>query len=504
MLPLNLTLAGGVSLLDALKIVLCLIITYVILLPLYRLYIHPLSRYSGPKLLAATNLVHIYHVLSGSWVHKVLALHEEYGPVVRVAPDEISYITEEAWNDIYKTPRSQEQLKKIFPATPANFPVGLFNNQSDEEHQSIRKKLSPGLSDHGVQAKEAVLKKHVGFMMKRLKDQISTTSGEAVLDVVDWYQSVTTDVVGDFLTQEDFGALANGKAHSMMPSNWEELKMVAVGTAFTRNFWLRNLVIKMNPPPLLSPHDRIAKERFDRYLSEKRGDENDLVGLLTKDMDTEKGLSKERAFRVASDFVLAGTDTVAITLAGATYLLLRKPVKLQKLQNEVRSSFSTANDITSTGLNALKYTNAVIKETLRLWPPGPETTRRVVNEGGKMISGQYVPAGTLVGVYHWAAGHYSAAWKDASSFVPERWLPDNAEYRDDKRGVTQPYSAGARNCVGQSLAQAELRLILAMIVWEFDMQLEDPEDSEWMNTKVFGLVAEKGPLMVKLKEVTKV
>lgn len=503
MLPLTLTLAGGVSLLDALKIILCLIITYVIVLPLYRLYIHPLSCYSGPKLLAITNLIHIYHVLRGSWVHKVLALHEKYGPVVRVAPNEISYITEEAWNDIYKTPRSQEQLKKFLPATPKRFENGLFDNKSDEEHQFIRKKLSPALSDHGIQAKEAVLRKHVDFMMKRLKDQIST-SGKAALDVVDWFQSVTTDVIGDFLTQEDFGTLANGKAHSMMPSNYAELKGLAVGTAFTRNFWLRNLVVKMNPPPRLTLHDHIAKERFDRYLSEKRSNGNDLVGLLSKDMDTEKGLSKERAFRVASDFILAGTDTVAITLAGATYLLLRNPVKLQKLQDEVRSSFSTANDITGAGINALKYTNAVIKETLRLWPPGPETTRRVANEGGKVIGGQYVPAGTLVGVYHWAAGRYSGAWKDASSFVPERWLPDNAEYRDDKHGVTQPYSAGARNCVGQSLAQAELRLILAMIMWEFDMQLEDPEDAEWMNTRVFGLVAEKRPLMVKLKEVTRV
>ncbi len=500
MLALPHTLAGAVSLLDAFKIILSLSITYLILLPFYRLYIHPLSSYPGPKLLATTNLVHIRHVLRGSWVHKVLALHEQYGPVVRVAPNEISYVTEEAWNDIYKTARGQEQLKKFLPTTPKRWENGLFDNKSDEEHQFIRKRLSPALSDRGVHSREAVLRRHVDFMMKRLKEQIST-SGEAALDVLDWFQSVTTDVIGDFLTQEDFGTLANGRAHFMMPSNYVVLKGLAIGTAFTRNFWLRNFVVKMKPPPLMRLHDRVAKERFDRHLSGKHSNKNDIVGLLTKDMDTEKGLSKQRAFRVTSDFLLAGTDTVAVTLAGATYLLLRNPEKLRKLQDEIRSGFSTANDVTLAGINALKYSNAVIRETLRLWPPGPETTRRVVNTGGKIISGHYVPAQTLVGVYHWAAGRYSAAWKDAHSFIPERWLLDNEEYRDDKHGVTQPYSAGARNCVGQSLAQAELRLILAMMVWEFDMQLEDPEDAGWMETRIFGLVAEKRALMVKLRRV---
>ena len=503
MLPLPSFFAGGVSVLDALKSLLALTITYPLLLAFYRLYFHPLSKYPGPKLLATTNLIHIYHVLHGNWVHKVLALHEQYGPIVRVAPNEISYITEDAWNDIYKTPRGQEQLKKFMPSTPKRFENALFDNKSDEEHQFIRKRVSPALSERGVQTREPVLKKHVAFMVKRLNEQASK-SCEPVVDVVDWFQSVTTDVIGDFLTQEDLGTLANGKAHYMMASNWAELKGLAVGTAFTRNFWLRNLVVKMNPPPLLTLHDRIAKERFDRYLSEKRSNDDDLVGLLTKDLDTEKGLSRQRAFRVTSDFILAGTDTVAITLAGATYLLLRHPQKLQILQDEIRSSFSSANDITIAGTNALKYTNAVIKETLRLWPPGPETTRRVVNAGGKMISGEYVPAKTLVGVYHWAAGHYSGAWKDADAFVPERWLPDSEEFKDDKHGVMQPYSAGARNCVGQSLAQAQLRLILATMVWEFDMQLEDPGDAEWMKTRIFGLVAEKRPLMVRLRGVTRV
>jgi len=51
-------------------------------------------------------------------------------------------------------------------------------------------------------------------------------------------------------------------------------------------------------------------------------------------------------------------------------------------------------------------------------------------------------------VYHWAAGHNTSSWKDANSFIPERWL-DNQDYKDDKRGVVQPFNTGPRNCIAQ-------------------------------------------------------
>jgi hypothetical protein len=70
------------------------------------------------------------------------------------------------------------------------------------------------------------------------------------------------------------------------------------------------------------------------------------------------------------------------------------------LQSEIRSDFAAAEDITLAGVNNLKYQSAVIHEAMRLWPAAPETQRRIVNKGGKVIAGKYVAAGTHVGVYH--------------------------------------------------------------------------------------------------------
>ena len=140
------------------------------------------------------------------------------------------------------------------------------------------------------------------------------------------------------------------------------------------------------------------------------------------------------------------------------------------LIREIRSNFGSEDEITMIGTNSLKYQTAVINESMRWAPAGPETTRRITNKGGNVICGEFVPGGvsplflaliahfvqpaergceqTLVGTYAWAAGHYNGAWKDTNSFVPERWLGDK-RYEGDARGVSNVWNAGPRNCLGQ-------------------------------------------------------
>ena len=80
------------------------------------------------------------------------------------------------------------------------------------------------------------------------------------------------------------------------------------------------------------------------------------------------------------------------------YYLLKNPSKLRNLTTEIRSTFKSEADITLLGVNSLKYQNAVISESMRLCPPGPETMRRVVNPGGNIICGDLIPAGVCATV----------------------------------------------------------------------------------------------------------
>jgi cytochrome P450 len=118
-----------------------------------------------------------------------------------------------------------------------------------------------------------------------------------------------------------------------------------------------------------------------------------------------------------------------------------------------------------------------------------------------MIAGRFVPCNTIVGVSQWSSYHSSSNFSEPHKFIPERWLGD-PKYKDDKRKVVQPFSVGPRNCIGQNLAYAEMGVILARILWNFDIGLCE-ESQGWMeNLKIYTLW-KKQPLMVKLTPVVR-
>jgi cytochrome P450 len=83
-----------------------------------------------------------------------------------------------------------------------------------------------------------------------------------------------------------------------------------------------------------------------------------------------------------------------------------------------------------------------------MYPPAPLGLNRIVPVGGAIISGHHVPGGVVVGVTPVTAYHSPANFAEAS--IPERWTESNSpQFKNDKRAVRQPFSAGARNCVGQ-------------------------------------------------------
>ena len=87
-----------------------------------------------------------------------------------------------------------------------------------------------------------------------------------------------------------------------------------------------------------------------------------------------------------------GTETISTLLSGLTYNLCRNPQTLQKLTEEIRT-IGCSDDLTITNLSGMKYLNACIQESLRLYPPIPEGLPRIVPKGGAQICGELVPGG---------------------------------------------------------------------------------------------------------------
>ena len=143
----------------------------------------------------------------------------------------------------------------------------------------------------------------------------------------------------------------------------------------------------------------------------------------------------------------AGSETSATFLSGALYNLLTHPPTLDLLLAELRSAFSSRSSVTMAAVHDLPYLNAVLEESLRVYPPVAFAQARIVPRQGAIICGEAIPGGTSVGVPSLAASLSEANWMEPHAFKPERWLGD--EWVGDDRKATQPFLVGPRSCLGK-------------------------------------------------------
>ncbi|KAK9781105.1 putative Fatty acid synthase beta subunit hexB [Seiridium cardinale] len=460
---------------------------------IYRLYLHPLSRYPGPRWWAVSRAPWLRSTVKGTILFDLQSLHEQYGPVVRVAPDEISYVTAEAIKTIY-------QSNPEFSKDPMHLPP--FHNGTPgilaadhEHHRRYRRLLSGAFSDKGIRVQQPMIQRHVDLLVQRLKESSATGSQ----DMCEWLNWCTFDIIGDLAFGESFGCLQNRKTHDWIASIHGNVKAIPVINAIRRyNLdWILPLIA---PKRLLAMRQRNAKftaEKVDQRIQhgESRGD------LWDSLMDSDKcAMSRAEMISNASAIVLAGSETSATLLSGCIWFLLKNPDVLARLASHVRESFTSESEIDLISVGKLGYMLAVIDEALRLYPPVPMQSNRVVARGGATIAGQWVPEGTSVAVQQYAACRTGANFHRADEFLPQRWLGD-PEFAGDRREVSQPFSVGPRNCIGRQLAYAEMRLILAKILWNFELRLDERKVAsgrDWATEQGVWILWAKKPLWVHL------
>lgn len=127
-----------------------------------------------------------------------------------------------------------------------------------------------------------------------------------------------------------------------------------------------------------------------------------------------------------------------------------------------------------------------IKEGLRIYPPMPIGSPRIVLPGGQVILGKWIPAEIRISVHHWSTYRSERNLRDADKFVPERCLHTDFRYAGDVLDAHQPSGFGLRNCLGQNMAVHEMRLCLAMLVFWYDLELS-PESEGWSEQHSYAL-----------------
>jgi cytochrome P450 len=250
-------------------------------------------------------------------------------------------------------------------------------------------------------------------------------------------------------------------------------------------------------------HD--AKKDFFYYL------------LNAKDPETGQGLAMQELWGEANVLMIAGSDTTSTSLAATVFYLIRNPLTLRKLQEEVRASFDDVEDIVSgLRLNNLTYLKACIDEAMRLAPAVPGSIPREVMEGGAEVDGVFLPGGTNCGTPAFSIHRHPDYYREPLAYIPERWI-EGATCQTPKgswvstasqvqlaRRAFCPFSIGPRGCIGKSMALMELRITIARIMFLFDIENADSlgEDPDGLYALVDHFVSSKnGPNVYVRKRI---
>lgn len=212
-----------------------------------------------------------------------------------------------------------------------------------------------------------------------------------------------------------------------------------------------------------------------RNRSSHNGGSPSNLGFITQDLLDE-----------AITLLFAGQDTSAATLSWTLHLLSLYPESQQKLYDEISALSQNENDEEKKGdiitnnyidrktISSLRYLDAVIKESMRLYPVAPFVVRCLPHDVPIPESNIVLSKGSFACVWIYGLHRNAKLWSNPHDFIPERWLDDTLKRQDigQSMGAYMPFAAGPRGCLGQSIGNVVLRVILARIITEF--KISDP------------------------------
>ncbi|KAF4336116.1 isotrichodermin C-15 hydroxylase (cytochrome P-450 monooxygenase CYP65A1) [Fusarium beomiforme] len=469
--------------------------SWIIGLVIYRLHFHPLAKFPGPKLAACSEFWYLRTWASGCYVHHMRDLHRKYGDVVRTASNELSFRSPTALKDIYNHVSKDRPifLKSdiFYTADPSVTRPDIIFTRDPIDHRLQRRSLSHAFSAKALRDNEESVQYHVNLLLERLGQNAGPgTEGANMTEVFNW---LTFDIIGDLTFGESFDSL-----NQWRPSEWVNW-LLAFITSLTLLPFINRFKIPMSL--LMSLMPKGLKERVDSHnrettekvkgrieMGNSRDREDFFAYILRKESDN---LDLVHLREQAKVLMLAGSETTASLLAAATFFLLKNPDKLVALQNEVRSAFSSRDDITGDAVARLPYLNGVIEEGLRVFPPVPVGAPRVCTGG--TIDGHYVPKGVVVSVDGFATTHDERNFTRPDEFLPERWV---GEGFGDRKEASKPFSLGPRGCLGINLAYLEARIAMASLAWKYDWELVN-KDLDWLADVKLHVLWEKPKMMVR-------
>ncbi|KAJ3559955.1 hypothetical protein NP233_g11133 [Leucocoprinus birnbaumii] len=472
-------------------------------------YFHPLSKYPGPPLAATTFLYRAYFdiIKDGAWVEHLFSLHEKYGTIVRVGPNELHFSDPRAYQDVYGIGTrfiKQPQMYSCFATDKSVF--AMHNHQLAMQ---LRSAIGPFFSRRAILNLENVVQSKVDHLIAKL---LTYTNVPANLDLA--FRSLSLEIITTYCFARSSQALdAPNFQHAILAAIDHTLPMIWVFKHFPFiQKVLLNVpecfasVLKPSTKGILEQRkmmgdqiDQIMKDpdslcggghetiyhhflnpgdEADFYVTPRTPDSKDTHRPIVYDVPDRKSNSMKTGppTQLSRDYLLdeglymrfAGSDTVGNTCTVALFYILNSPDVQKALLHELMEAWPDKEmNVGYEKLEKLPYLTAVIKESLRMGHGVVSPLPRIVGPADAEILGLTVPAGTVVSIGAPILHSNPDIFPHPTTFIPERWMGEENQSLDK---YLVAFSKGPRSCLGINLAWCELYLIIANVVRKLELK----------------------------------
>ncbi|RDL36969.1 Cytochrome P450 [Venustampulla echinocandica] len=488
-----------------------------------------LNKYPGPFLASITDWWRFWVVYKRRPEVEHIKLHAKHGDVVRLGPNSLSFSNPQTLKAIYGLNKGFTK-SEFYPvqqsvANGHRLP-SLFSTTSEAFHAQLRRCVNSAFSMSTLVQYEPFVDSTTDLFLSQT-EKLYVETGKSC-DFSRWLQFYAFDVIGE---------MTYSKRHGFVEEN-EDIEGIVkyLGKIFDYAApigqipFLDRLLLK-NPLYLLAaqyglidatfPVARFAKQRMaERYPADADKSASVLPSTEPKGKPTQPDLLSKfmQAKEARPDFMndtlvttmavsmaFAGSETTAISLSAVFYFLLKNPVCLSALLDELdakakQAFFSNKETgvVTWAESQELPYLDACIKESFRLHPAPGLHLERIVPEKGAEIGGEWVKGGTIVGCSAWVIHRRPEVFgDDVEDFRPERWLVGGGKAGDgamdsskvvDKEAEEKRikemgacllhFGMGSRTCIGKNISLLEVYKLVPTFLRRFEVQLEDPS-KEW-------------------------
>ena len=312
---------------------------------------------------------------------------------------------------------------------------------------------------------------HRGSMKKLLDIMIASTQktvedwkGKSQIQLTDEMNFLTLDIV----TQCLFG--------TALQTDYAKIQEAIT----VENEYLAERIMKPFKPPFWMPTSKNRAYRKARTYSsglildiinerqKNPSEHHDLLSMLmnAEDEDTGEKMSNQQLKDESITIFVAGHETTANALSWTFYLLSQHPEKLQKLQDEIDAVLQGSTpDFQS--LKELKYTQMVLEESMRLYPPAWTIVRKVAHDTN--MNGYEFKKDTRLILDVFMLHRHPDYWENPTDFEPERFEPEQKKQRHKYAYI--PFGAGQRMCIGNNFAMMEMKIVLVLLLQNFHLNL---------------------------------